>query len=565
MDRVQQAEFTASADTETDMEDVPVLDDNTLRSFFNANHDDYMAYWDENLVLKIANFNLDACHMPIVEEVLKTGERARFEATQNDRVFDYRLYPAINALGECQGVAVYAHDISDRKSAEYEVQRLAYYDSLTGLPNRALLSDRLNQALTSARRHAHYGAVLFLDLDRFKNVNDSLGHNIGDELLKVVAERLERCRRDEDTIARMGGDEFVWVLPEIGTDAELSARAASRAAERLLSYFAENFQIGEHFLRITPSIGISLFNNQSIDVDDVLKQADGAMYRAKSIGLGQFQIFRPQMHDNAMERLRLEMKLHEAIEEGNLELHYQPQATVCSDELMGVETLLRWNDPDLGPISPGKFIPLAEETGLILQIGDWLIENVCQQIDTWNKSANGSPVPRVAINISPVQFRQPDFVHRIQSAFARWDIRIDQLELELTEGIVIEQIDQTVEKMKDLRALGVRFAIDDFGTGYSSLAYLKKLPLDILKIDQSFVNDIKEDAVSASIVSSIISMGQALGFELIAEGVEDADQLHFLRNRGCEIYQGYLYSRPVPKVDLEQLISRNAETALVTA
>lgn len=527
-----------------------------LRAFFNANHDDYMAYWDADLNLKLANFQLAPEHMPTIQGVIKTSLPARFEAAQDGHFFDFRAYPVISALGGCRGVAVFAHDISARKAAEDEVHRLAYFDPLTGLANRTLLTDRLTQAITSARYHGHAGAVLYLDLDRFKNINDSLGHTVGDLVLKATAERLELCRRDEDTVARMGGDEFIWMLPELGSSPERAAHAAARAADRLLFEFRDSVKIGAFDLRIAPSIGITIFDPDSPDTDEILAQSETAMYRAKRSGDGKVQMYRPQMQDAAMERLQLEIKLHDAVERNLLELYYQPQTNVADNKIIGVETLLRWNDPELGFVPPDKFIAVAEETGLILQIGSWILDTVCRQIDAWNHLPGGNPVPRVAINISPVQFRQPDFVTMVEKAMHSWNIGSDQLELELTEGIVIEHVDDTILKMNELQSLGVRFAIDDFGTGYSSLAYLKALPLDILKIDQSFIRDIEIDESSAAIVTSIISMGMALGFELIAEGVETEAQLAFLKEQGCGIYQGYLFSRPIPIDSLNALLSK---------
>lgn len=561
IEQVNMASIKETNDSTNDGEDV-------LRAFFNANNDDYMAYWDKDLVLKVANFHLGREHMPIIEKVRDSGQAEQFEADQYGRTFDFRAYPAMNASGECLGIAVYAHDISARKQAEEKVNRLAYYDPLTGLPNRVQVTKQLAQAVQSASRHNCIGALLFIDLDRFKQINDSLGHSIGDDVLKAVAERLEYCRRGEDTVARMGGDEFIWILPNLGDCAERAATDATRAAERLVDDFRRSLNAGGHELRMTPSIGIALFGSEDDDVNEVMKQADSAMHRAKRKGSGNVQIFRPQMQEAAMERLQLELKLHKAVEDRTLEIHYQPQVSMIDGSLVGAETLLRWNDPELGQIPPSKFIPIAEETGLILKIGEWLLNSVCRQISDWNSHPIATPIPRVAVNISPVQFRQPDFVNLVRTTIQRWDIPSEQLELELTEGIVIEQIDWTVEKMNELRELGVRFAIDDFGTGYSSLAYLNKLPLDILKIDQSFVRELGEVESSTSIVTSIIAMAKLLGFDLVAEGVETCEQLDFLTKQGCETYQGYLYSKPLPIHELTSFLeSRNngesSETAAI--
>lgn len=550
-DTTEYASKGSSPDSQSDGEEV-------LRAFFNANNDDYMAYWDSDLVLKIANFHLSNEHMPVIERVLENRRAAQFEADQNGRTFDFRAYPAMNASGECLGIALYANDISARKEAEDEVNRLAYFDPLTGLPNRVQVSKQLAQAVNMARRSKKVGALLFIDLDRFKQINDSLGHSVGDELLKAVAERLEYCRRGEDIIARMGGDEFIWILPDLGPDAERASIDATRAAERLVEDFRRSLRAGGHELRMTPSIGISLFGGDDADVDEIMKQADSAMNQAKHANFSCVQIFRPQMHEAAMERLQLELKLHQAVEDRSLEIHYQPQVSMVDGQLVGAETLLRWNDPELGTIPPSKFIPIAEETGLILKIGEWLLNSVCRQISDWNSRPISTPIPRVAVNISPVQFRQPDFVDLVRTTLQRWDIPSEQLELELTEGIVIEQIDWTVEKMNELRELGVRFAIDDFGTGYSSLAYLNKLPLDILKIDQSFVRELCEVESSTSIVTSIIAMAKLLNFELVAEGVETCEQHAFLNEHGCETYQGYLFSKPLPITDLKAFLAERA-------
>tara|TARA_R110000787_G_scaffold186397_4_gene298047 strand:+ start:16082 stop:17824 length:1743 start_codon:yes stop_codon:yes gene_type:complete len=532
-----------------------ISQESIFRAFFNANRNDYMAYWDGALELQVANFQLDPQHMHIVRSVQETRKPAQFEAVQEGRMFDFHAYPALNAFGECAGIAVYAHDITARKEAESEVRRLAYYDPLTTLPNRQHLIVRLAQALDAAKQNGHWGALLFVDLDRFKNVNDSLGHDIGDLVLCETARRLEQSRSADDIVAHMGGDEFIWLIPDLGPDQLQAAKDASRAAKHIMLSFDESINADGFDLRISASIGMALFGDETGEVPDVIKQANASMHRAKASGSGNMELFRPHMQEAADERLNLESRLHDALDNNAFELHYQPQASVTDGTVIGAETLLRWNDSELGPVSPAKFIPIAEETGLILKIGAWVIETACAQIHAWNNSPNGCPLPRVAVNISPLQFRQPDFVSDIRAAMNRWNIRHEQLELELTEGIVIEQIDATVEKMKDLNAIGVRFAIDDFGTGYSSLAYLNKLPLDILKIDQSFVRNIGEDKSSEAIVASIITMAHLLEFELVAEGVETEPQLHFLRERGCQTYQGYLFGKPMPVPELEAFLA----------
>ncbi len=526
-----------------------------FRAFFNANSDDYMAYWDEDLNLKLANFQLAPEYFEEIAKVRDSKSAIKFEAEQDGRTFNYRAYPALNAVGECMGVAVFAHDVSAAKAAEREVHRLAYFDCLTGLPNRALFLDRLTQALKSAKRHLHYGAVLFIDLDRFKTINESLGHQIGDEVLCETATRIETCRRGEDTIARLGSDEFVWLIPELSSDAELAARFAGRAAERLMNEFSEQLSAKGNGLRVSPTIGITLFDSEDDDANEVLKQADTAMHRAKRAAPGTVRYYRPQMQKTAAERLKLETRLHEAVKNQALEVYYQPQAKVGNDRLMGAESLLRWNDQRLGAVSPVRFIPVAEETGLILEIGDWLLDQVCQRIHSWNESQFFGAPQRIAVNISPIQFREPRFVQTVSAVMKKWGIRPGQLELELTEGIVVDNLEDTVTTMMELRAIGVRFAIDDFGTGYSSLAYLNKLPLDILKIDQSFIRAINDGTNMASIVTSIITMAQLLEYDIIAEGVETREQLAFLTRHGCTTYQGYLFSRPLTDIGFQEFVS----------
>ncbi len=533
---------------------VLVENETTLRTFFNANDEEFMAYWDGDLTLKMANFMLEKAHMPVVECVHRTQKTERFEAEQNNRWFDYRVIPAINASGELAGVAVFARDITQRKEAERKVRHLAYFDSLTDLPNRMLLRDRLSQAMAYCKRHQVFGAVLFLDLDRFKNVNDSLGHSVGDELLKGVARRLNDFKRIDDTVSRMGGDEFVCVLSNIGKNHDKAAKHAHQAAERLIKKFSKPLNIMGRELRISPSIGISIFSDEDVTTDDVIKRADVAMYRAKSAGPGRACLFQPSMQETAVERLELETRLHDAIIGQRMALHFQPQIHVDGGYVTGAETLIRWLDPELGFISPAKFIPIAEETGLILELGAWILDNACGQAKQWLSTADKPAISRVAVNISPLQFGQVGFVDQVRRALDKWQLPPESLELELTEGIVIADVETTIDKMKRLEDVGVRFSIDDFGTGYSSLAYLKRLPLDVLKIDQSFIRDVSEDENSAAIVASIISMGKLLGFELIAEGVETADHLEFLKDKGCENYQGYYFSKPLPVSDLETVL-----------
>ncbi|MBE9485604.1 MAG: EAL domain-containing protein [Desulfuromonadales bacterium] len=437
-------------------------------------------------------------------------------------------------------------DITERKQAEARIEHLAYFDALTELPNRRLLLDRLEQNISRARRHDHYGAMLFLDLDRFKNINDSLGHPVGDMLLKDVAKRLSIDLRAEDTVSRLGGDEFVMLLSDLGIDPVDAAAAAQRKAEEIQHRLAEKYLISGHELHITPSIGVAMFpsNENSNDTGtDILRYADTAMYRAKDDGRDTIRFFLPSMQSAADSRLVIEKELRHALEKNEFSLFFQPQVDQ-SGQILGAETLIRWNHSTKGFISPATFIPVAEATGMILPIGEWVLRNACQHLKAWSDA--GLPIQHLAVNVSPRQFRQPDFIRQVSLILEETGADPNLLGLELTEGMVIDNIIDTIEKMQGLKQLGIELSIDDFGTGYSSLTYLKRMPLDILKIDQSFVRDISTDANDAAIVETIISMADHLDLKVIAEGVETESELSFLIEKGCKVYQGYHFSRPIP-------------------
>ncbi len=445
-------------------------------------------------------------------------------------------------------------DITERKQAEARIEYLAYFDALTELPNRRLLLDRLEQNISRARRYGHYGAMLFLDLDRFKNINDSLGHPVGDALLKEVSRRLVHDLRAEDTVSRLGGDEFVMLLTDLGNDPSNGAALAQQKAEQIQTRLAEKYHIMGHELHVTPSIGVAMFPTSEDGQEtgnDILRYADTAMYRAKDDGRDTIRFFLPSMQAAADSRLALEKELRYALEKNELSLHFQPQ--VNSDgEILGAETLLRWQHPEKGFISPATFIPVAEATGLILPIGAWILEKSCKYLRQWTD--DGLHVHHLAVNVSPRQFRQPDFIQQVCSILQRTGADPTMLGLELTEGMVIDNIVDTIEKMQGLKQLGIELSIDDFGTGYSSLAYLKRMPLDILKIDQSFVRDIETDSNDAAIVDTIISMAHHLDLRVIAEGVETEFELAFLAGKGCRLYQGYHFSRPLPANQFTSLL-----------
>ncbi|HHJ17630.1 MAG TPA: EAL domain-containing protein [Gammaproteobacteria bacterium] len=458
-----------------------------------------------------------------------------------------------NTAGEITHYVGTTQDITERMRAEARVEHLAYYDDLTDLANRRLLRDRLQQEIAVARRHVVYGALLFIDLDQFKHLNDALGHPVGDELLRQVAQRLKSMVRAEDTVARLGGDEFVLVLPAQDKDLSRAGFEAQAVAEKVRAQLAESYNLNGHQYHMTASTGIVLFPEGDEDADDVLKHADSALYRAKEDGRNLVRFYQPSMQAAANTRLTLEKDLREALEQGGFELHYQPQVDT-EGHIIGAEALIRWQHPQRGMVPPNLFIPVAEETGLILEIGNWVLRTALQQVCEWRRCGIGEQLSRLAVNVSPRQFHQSNFVDQVLGICEETGVSPDCIELEITESLVMNSIGETIEKMDELRARGVRFAIDDFGTGYSSLNYLKRLPLDLLKIDQSFVRDIVSSPNDAAIVDTIIAMTSHLGLGVIAEGVETLAQLEFLKARGCPSFQGFYYSRPVPAEELARLL-----------
>jgi len=445
-------------------------------------------------------------------------------------------------------------DITARKESEAKIKYQAHYDPLTNLPNRRLLQDRLEKAISMAERHGWTGAILFLDLDHFKNINDSLGHPVGDALLQEVAKRLKSAIRKEDTAARLGGDEFIILLSDLSGDLKTAIDQANQFAQKILNTLTVKFDISPHQLHISTSIGISLFPDSSTQAEDIMKYADVALYQAKNAGRNTHVLYMPDMQEQANERLVLERELYDACENEQLTVFYQPQHDNQGD-VIGAEALLRWHNVERGWISPADFIPLAEETGLILTIGNWVLKEACQLLKTIENDYR-TPI-RVAVNVSPRQFRQSDFVDSVTRTINETGANPKLLELELTEGMLISDIDNTIKKIEALRALGIRFAIDDFGTGYSSLAYLKRLPLDILKVDKSFVQDICTDPNDAAIVETIISMARHLDLEVIAEGVENELELEFLFKNHCNIFQGFYFNKPMPVDKLYKVLQYN--------
>ena len=439
-------------------------------------------------------------------------------------------------------------EINERKADQDRIYWLAHYDALTGLPNRALLAERAQHAIRVAQEGGTPLAVIFLDLDHFKHVNDSLGHRVGDALLVEIAKRLRAAVRDKDTVSRLGGDEFILLLPGA------NAHGAARVAGKLQEASRQHYQIAHHELTMAPSMGIALFPQDGADFDTLTQSADVAMYRAKLDGRNTFRFFTPEMQAQSVRALQLENALRRALERGQLHLHYQPQICLATGAVHSVEALLRWQHPQLGNVSPAEFIPIAEDSGQILQIGEWVLRTALAQLKTWRAAA--FPDLTMAVNLSAIQFRQPQLPELVSRMLSEFDLPPDCLELELTEGVAVDDPHAAVSTMDQLHARGVRMSMDDFGTGYSSLSQLKRFQIFKLKIDQSFVRDLGKDSNDRAIVSAIIRMAQALGMRTTAEGVETVGQLSFLREQGCDEAQGYHFSQPLSAPELEAFMHR---------
>jgi len=507
---------------------------------------------DELLKLGIIDVDCDITRpeqWQAVLEELKIHKAMTFESchkTRNGRVFPveinanhFEFYGQAYVLG-------LVRDITERKQTEAEIRNLAYFDALTKLPNRRMLMDRLGQALSASHRSREFGALLILDLDHFKTLNDTQGHDVGDRLLLEVAQRLISNMRQEDTVCRLGGDEFVVLLESLGQDEQHAASQAETIAEKVRTALNQPYSlnINEAKFQGTTSIGLTLFNGQDASVDMLLKQADVALYQAKGAGRNLVRFFNPAMQAAIDSRTEMEAALRQALEKGEYRLYYQPQVDQ-DGRLIGAEALLRWFPANRDMISPAEFIPLAEETGLILPIGKWVLDTACAQLKAWESDPRTQYL-QMSVNVSARQFHQPDFVATVQHSLVSSGINPARLKLELTESVVLDNIDAVVDRMQQLNALGVTFCLDDFGTGYSSLSYLKRLPLDQVKIDQSFVRDVTVDLNDAAIVRAIMAMSRSLGFQVIAEGVETQAQQDFLLQIDCTAYQGFLFCRPIP-------------------
>jgi diguanylate cyclase (GGDEF)-like protein len=467
------------------------------------------------------------------------------------------LAPLRDTDGEVSGFLGIAYDITERRRNEAYIRHMAHHDELTGLPNRTLLQERAALAIDMARTSGKQLAVLLIDLDRFKQINDSLGHHAGDVVLCAVAARFKQCLRSSDTVARMGGDEFVILLPQID-----SPQQAERVAAKLLEAMAEPVQAGPHRLTVTPSIGIACHPHDGEDLTTLLRNADVAMYQSKHNGRNNYTLYNVHMHTGLAKRLELEGDLRQAIDGGELQLHYQPLVRLADGSVVGVEALLRWTHPQRGPISPVDFIPIAEDTGLIVPIGEWVLRTACSDMKRLEEQTGRRL--KVAVNLSPRQLRTPNLTSMIGDALGRSGWRAEDLELEITESMMIDNPDVSIAAMQRLRAMGVGMAIDDFGTGYSSLSYLTRFPIAKLKLDRSFVRGLPHHEQDAAIATSVVAMGHGLKLQVLAEGIETEAQAQFLRALGCQMGQGWLFAKAMPLEALADHLS-SQDAALSSA
>jgi diguanylate cyclase (GGDEF)-like protein/PAS domain S-box-containing protein len=455
--------------------------------------------------------------------------------------------PLVDDTGKVVGVASLVQDVTERLNTERTIHYMAHHDSLTGLPNRRLMQDRLNQAILAARRQQRYVALLFLDLDRFKLVNDTLGHDMGDFVLRDIARRLSRVVREGDTVSREGGDEFVIVLPDLERP-----EAAQIVANKILTELAKPIDVAGQEVTVTASVGISHYPNDATDVHQLLKHADSAMYQAKDAGRNTVRFFTSDLNFLLSKRLEVESRLRRGIERDEFFLRYQPQVDVISGRVIGVEALLRWNDPNVGEIFPKDFISVAEELGLIVPLGEWVFRTACKQLKAWEKE--GFDELTISVNLSPRQFVSRKLLPSMKAAVMETGVDAHRIDLEITESMAMRNLDQTIEILSELRNLGCTISVDDFGVGYSSLGQLKRLPAQTLKIDRSFIAQVPEDPNSCSITEAIIAMGKRLKLRIIAEGVEQTSQLDFLRASGCDAFQGYLFAKPLTAGDTTALL-----------
>jgi diguanylate cyclase (GGDEF)-like protein/PAS domain S-box-containing protein len=486
---------------------------------------------------------------PMSQPVVKRFKRETMNVRKDGSTFPVQLMSDVvtDPEGDVFAVITSCEDITERRKNEDTIRQLAFYDPLCGLPNRALFNDRLIQELAKARRHKGLLAVMFIDIDRFKIVNDTLGHTMGDLLLKAVSERLKTVIRESDTVSRLGGDEFIMLFPDIARVEDISA-----VAKKILRRLSQVFLVNEMEVYITASMGISFFPESGVDIEALISNADAAMYYAKEQGRNNYQFYTSAISQNAVERLKLQSNLRKALKQNEFLMHYQPQVDLRNGRIAGAEALARWQHPDYGLVGPKKFIPLAEESGLISSIGEFLLFSACAQNKAWQE-AGFSPI-RMAVNISTYQLVQKGFLKFLTTLLKEIDLEPEYLELEFTESVVLQHSDLITESLRELASLGIQCAVDDFGTGYSALSYLKYLPLQRLKLDQSFVSALTLDPNDDAISKAIIAMAHDLNLKVTAEGVETVQQLEFLRAQDCDEAQGFLFSKPLPAKDFVQLL-----------
>ncbi len=516
---------------------------NSLLDYIPKSEIDFVTQTLQKAILNKGNFEL--IHQNITSEGDILWEEIKGQAVLNEQGEVIKLRGA--------GISLTAH-----KQAQARIMQLAYYDELTGLPNRRLFLDRLADDFLASKRSGKFSALLCLDLDHFKHLNDSLGHDIGDLLLIQITKRLAYQLHEEDIIARLGGDEFVILLRHLSHSLETAINLAQKITENILTDLREPYRLKEHDYHSYVSIGVTLFPLPEQELANIINQADTALYRAKAMGRNTFQFYRSEMQEMANQRLKMEKNLRMAINDQQFQLYFQPQIN-DKNKMIGAEVLLRWISPDLGFISPDQFIPIAEELGLIIEMGYWVFQQTFQQINRWLVEGLLTTDQHISINVSSKQFKEVDFFYRISQLVKQTEVNASVIILELTESVFLERVDEMIEKMLQLRSLGFRFSIDDFGTGYSSLAYLKLLPLNELKIDKAFVDDIEDDLNDKVIVETIIAMAQHLQLSVIAEGVETLAQLELLKKQGCLNYQGYYFSKPLNKNDFEVYVRQSRE------
>ncbi len=502
----------------------------------------------------------DADELARIAAAMARAQPARAELLNYNKAgkaywVEAELVPFTDADGRQTHWVAVEREIDERKKSEADIHRLAFYDVLTGLPNRRLLMDRISHLLAAAPRDHTISALMFIDLDHFKHINDARGHATGDALLRLAGERLAQLMRKADTVARIGGDEFVVLLAHLADDLDNAARAAAQVAEKIRAAIARDFDIGAQSYHCSASIGVTLLPKAGQQAHDLLREADIAMYRAKAEGRNGIAFFEAAMQAGVERRLTLERALARALALGELRMHVQPQVD-RHGRVTGAELLMRWPQPDGGFIAPGVFIPIAEESGLIVRLGHWALREACRAASLLAQAQAGQPVP-LSVNVSPAQFRQPDFASRVQAALAEHGTPAGALILELTEGLLIDQRDASLARMRELADLGIRFSIDDFGTGYSSLAYLTSMPLYELKIDKRFIDDTPRDTRDTAIVQAILAMARHLGLRVVAEGVETQEQADFLIAHDCDGLQGFLYARPMPLDDFPGWLARH--------